>query len=52
MRLTRGLVRQQRDRVYVAAAQLRGETALWIMAIEILPNVAAPLVVDACLRLG
>ena len=52
MRLTRGLVQQQRGRAYVAAAQLRGEAPFWIMVVEILPNVAAPLVVDACLRLG
>lgn len=52
MRLTRGLVQQQRGRAYVAAAQLRGEGALWIMFVEIMPNIAAPLIVDACLRLG
>lgn len=52
MRLTRGLVQQQRGRAYVAAAVLRGEAAWRIMLVEILPNVAAPLVVDACLRLG
>ena len=52
MRLTRGLVQQQRGRAYVSAAELRGEGGLWIMLVEILPNVAGPLVVDACLRLG
>ena len=52
MRLTRGLVQQQRGRAYVAAAVLRGEAAWRIMLVEILPNVAGPLVVDACLRLG
>ena len=52
MRLTRGLVQQQRGRAYVAAAVLRGEGMWWIMVVEILPNVAGPLVVDACLRLG
>ena len=52
MRLTRGLVGEQRGRAYVAAAVLRGEAAWRIMLVEILPNVAGPLVVDACLRLG
>ena len=52
MRLTRGLVQQQAGRAYVAAAILRGEPAWRIMLVEILPNVAGPLVVDACLRLG
>lgn len=52
MRLTRGLVQQQRVRAYVAAAVLRGERPWRIMVVEILPNVAGPLVVDACLRLG
>lgn len=52
MRLTRGLVQQHRGRAYVAAAQLRGEPAWRIMVVEILPNVAGPLIVDACLRLG
>ncbi len=52
MRLTRGLVQQHRGRAYVAAAQLRGEPAWRIMLIEILPNVAGPLIVDFCLRLG
>jgi peptide/nickel transport system permease protein len=52
MRLTRGLVQQQRGRAYVAAAVLRGEAAWRIMLVEILPNVAGPLIVDGCLRLG
>jgi ABC-type dipeptide/oligopeptide/nickel transport system permease subunit len=52
MRLTRGLVQQHRGRAYVAAAQLRGEPAWRIMLVEILPNVAGPLIVDLCLRLG
>jgi peptide/nickel transport system permease protein len=52
MRLTRGLVLALRDRAFVAAAQLRGEPAWRIMFVEILPNAAGPLIVDACLRLG
>lgn len=52
MRLTRGLVLALRDRAFVAAAKLRGEPDWRIMFVEILPNAAGPLIVDACLRLG
>ncbi len=52
MRIVRGLVLDLRNRDYVAAAQVRGETAWHIMLIEILPNARGPLIVDACLRLG
>jgi len=52
MRIVRGLVLDLRNREYVAAAQTRGEGALWIMFVEILPNARGPIIVDACLRLG
>ena len=52
MRLTRGLVLALRNRAFVAAAQLRGESSWRIMFVEILPNAVGPLIVDACLRLG
>jgi peptide/nickel transport system permease protein len=52
MRIVRGLVLDIRQRDYVAAARLRGESAWRIMLVEILPNVRGPLIVDACLRLG
>ncbi len=52
MRIVRGLVLDLRNRDYVAAAQVRGETAWHIMLVEILPNARGPLIVDACLRLG
>ncbi|MCZ6556429.1 MAG: ABC transporter permease [SAR324 cluster bacterium] len=52
MRIVRGLVLGLRDREYIAAAQMRGESSWYIMFVEILPNVRGPLVVDACLRLG
>lgn len=52
MRIVRGLTLDLRQRDYVAAAQLRGELALHIMLVEILPNAMGPLSVDACLRLG
>lgn len=52
MRIVRGLVLDLRNRDYVAAAQTRGESPLYIMFVEILPNARGPLIVDACLRLG
>lgn len=52
MRIVRGLVLDLRNREYVAAARTRGESAGYIMLVEILPNARGPLIVDACLRLG
>lgn len=51
-RIVRGLTLDLRSRDYVAAAQVRGENAWYIMLVEILPNAKGPLIVDACLRLG
>ena len=52
MRLVRGLAMDAKPRDYIQAAQTRGERPLWIMLVELLPNVRGPLIVDACLRLG
>jgi len=52
MRIVRGLALDIKTRDYVFAAQTRGESALWIMVVELLPNVRGPIIVDACLRLG
>lgn len=52
MRIVRGLVLDLRNRDYVASAQTRGEGALYVMFVEILPNASSLLIVDACLRLG
>jgi len=52
MRIVRGLVLDLRNRDYVASAETRGESALYIMFVEILPNATSLLIVDACLRLG
>jgi peptide/nickel transport system permease protein len=51
-RLVRAMTLELRAREYVAAAQMRGESALHIMLVEILPNARGPIVVDVCLRLG
>ena len=51
-RIVRGLTFELREREYVAAAKMRGESALYIMVSEILPNARGPLMVDMCLRMG
>jgi peptide/nickel transport system permease protein len=51
-RIVRGLVLDLKTRDYIAAAEVRGETPLYIMLVELLPNARGPLIVDACLRLG
>ena len=51
-RIARGLVLELREREYVTAAQVRGESSLFIMVVEILPNARGPLIADMCLRLG
>ena len=52
MRIVRGLVLDLRTRDYIFAAQTRGESSMYIMLVELLPNARGPLIVDACLRLG
>jgi peptide/nickel transport system permease protein len=52
MRIVRGLALDAKPRDYIQAAQTRGEHPLWIMLVELLPNVRGPIIVDACLRLG
>lgn len=52
MRIVRGLILDLKTRDYVFAAQTRGESAWFIMFVELLPNARGPLIVDACLRLG
>ena len=51
-RTVRSAVQSERSLDYVAAAQLRGEGALHIMFVEILPNVLPPIVVELTVRLG
>jgi peptide/nickel transport system permease protein len=51
-RTVRATVLQERELDYVAAAQLRGESSPYIMFVEILPNVLAPIVVEFTVRLG
>jgi peptide/nickel transport system permease protein len=51
-RTVRAAVLLERELDYVSAARLRGETSLYIMFVEILPNVLAPIMVEFTVRLG
>ena len=51
-RTVRAAVLQERELDYVAAARLRGERAPYIMFVEILPNVFAPIMVEFTVRLA
>ena len=51
-RTVRAAVLSERELDYVAAARLRGERAPYVMFVEILPNVLAPILVEFTVRLG
>jgi peptide/nickel transport system permease protein len=51
-RLTRAMTLDIRNREYVNLARLRGESALWIMTREILPNARGPIMIDLALRIA
>lgn len=51
-RTVRSAVLAERDREYVDAAKLRGDSGPYIMVAEILPNVTGPIAVEATVRLG
>mgnify|MGYP001189166412 CR=1 FL=1 len=51
-RTVRASVLTERSLDYVAAAELRRENPLYIMFVEILPNVIPPILVEATVRLG
>ncbi|UDL86977.1 ABC transporter permease [Mesorhizobium sp. PAMC28654] len=51
-RTVRAAVREQREREYVSAARLAGESPLGIMFLEILPNVRETILIELVTRLG
>lgn len=51
-RTVRAAVLAERNLDYVASAAVRGEGALHIMAVEILPNILPPIIVEGTVRLG
>lgn len=51
-RTVRSAAMGERDRAYVLAARLRGEWSLYIMFVEVLPNITGPIIVEGTVRLG
>ena len=51
-RIVRAVTLDVKNRDYVAAARMRGESVWFILMTEILPNARGPLIVDFFLRLG
>jgi len=51
-RTVRSTVLGAREQEWVAAARLRGDSALYTMFAEILPNVLGPIAVEATIRIG
>jgi peptide/nickel transport system permease protein len=51
-RTVRAAVLSEREREYVASAQLLGEPGIVVMVREILPNITGAIVVEATVRLG
>jgi peptide/nickel transport system permease protein len=51
-RTVRAAVLQERELDYIAAAELRGERAPYLMFSEILPNILPPIMVEFTVRLG
>ena len=51
-RTVRSAVLSERSLDYVSAAELRGDGALHVMFVEILPNILPPILVETTVRLG
>jgi peptide/nickel transport system permease protein len=51
-RITRSVALAARQQDYVSAATARGESGAWIVFAEMLPNVAAPVVVETTIRVA
>ncbi|MEQ1874810.1 MAG: ABC transporter permease [Ilumatobacteraceae bacterium] len=51
-RTVRSTVLGERDLDYVVSAKLRGESNLFIMTREILPNISGPIIVELTVRIG
>jgi peptide/nickel transport system permease protein len=49
-RVSRGVLLTEKNQEYVMAARIRGESHLYIMFVEILPNTIGPIIVEATAR--
>ena len=51
-RVIRSAVLEEKAKEYVAAAQIRGESTLYILVREIMPNILSPMTVELTIRFG
>jgi peptide/nickel transport system permease protein len=51
-RITRSVALVARRQDYVSAAMARGESSAWVVCAEMLPNVAAPVVIETTIRVA
>jgi peptide/nickel transport system permease protein len=51
-RIARSVTLSVRTRDYVSAAVARGESSFWIMTFEIAPNILAPVIIEATIRVA
>jgi peptide/nickel transport system permease protein len=51
-RTVRSAVLAEREKEYVAAGRVRGDSSVYMMFVEILPNITGPIAVEATVRLG
>lgn len=49
-RVSRGVLLTEKNKEYVSAARIRGESNFYIMFVEILPNTTGPIIVEATAR--
>ncbi|MDT4761452.1 ABC transporter permease [Sphaerochaeta sp. PS] len=49
-RVSRGVLLTEKNQEYVSSARIRGESHLYIMFVEILPNTTGPIIVEATAR--
>ncbi len=49
-RVSRGVLISEKSQEYVSASRIRGESHLYIMFVEILPNTVGPIIVEATAR--
>lgn len=51
-RITRSVALGVRKREFISAAEARGENALYIISVELLPNVISPIIIEMTLRVS
>lgn len=51
-RITRSVALTVRKQEFISAAEARGESALYIVAVELLPNIVSPIIIEMTLRIS